>query len=85
MFFCSKQFDQVLSNLVANALRHTPSGGSVRLNAKQNAEVVTILSAIQVRGLLPLICPLSSISFGAAIEHVHAVLVVGWVCRLPIN
>lgn len=36
------RLDQVLSNLVANALRHTPSGGSVRLSAKQNAGVVTI-------------------------------------------
>ncbi|MCB0115030.1 MAG: HAMP domain-containing protein, partial [Caldilineaceae bacterium] len=36
------RLDQVLSNLVANALRHTPSGGEVVLSAVQNEDTVEI-------------------------------------------
>ena len=36
------RLDQVLSNLVSNALRHTPSGGSISLSATQTDEQIII-------------------------------------------
>ena len=39
------RLDQVMTNLVANALRHTPAGGHVRLSAHADAEVVRTIVA----------------------------------------
>ncbi len=39
---CRSAFDRVLDNLVANALRHTPAGGSVMLSAHRASERVAI-------------------------------------------
>ena len=36
------QLDRVLDNLVENALRHTPSGGQIRLQARRHGERVII-------------------------------------------
>lgn len=37
-----QRLGQILSNLLANALRHTPSGGSVRLSGRRTGAVVTV-------------------------------------------
>ena len=39
---CRGAFDRVLDNLIANALRHTPAGGSVMLSAHRASERVAI-------------------------------------------
>jgi len=60
------RLDQVLSNLLANALRHTPSGGAITLRAEP-AEGGVALCATRGRGSLPRICSTSLTAFGAAI------------------
>ena len=45
------RLDQVLSNLVVNALRHTPADGSVTLNAKLQDDVVQISVADTGEGI----------------------------------
>jgi two-component system OmpR family sensor kinase/two-component system sensor histidine kinase BaeS len=45
------RLDQVLSNLVANALRHTPSGGSISLKAESALDVARIIVADNGSGI----------------------------------
>jgi NtrC-family two-component system sensor histidine kinase KinB len=42
---CRNAFDRVLDNLVSNALRHTPEGGSIMLSAHRAAQRVAIAVA----------------------------------------
>jgi NtrC-family two-component system sensor histidine kinase KinB len=39
---CRSAFDRVLDNLIANALRHTPAGGTIRLDARRHTDQVVI-------------------------------------------
>lgn len=48
-----RRIGQVLDNLMRNALRHTPEGGSVRLFARQNANEVEIVIADTGEGIPP--------------------------------
>jgi signal transduction histidine kinase len=63
------RLDQALSNLVANALRHTPSQGTIDL------EATAVDDASAERSLLPARCQLSVIDSGSGIapEHVEQV------------
>jgi signal transduction histidine kinase len=45
------RLEQVLSNLVANAVRHTPAGGSIRLRAEGTGEGVRITVADTGQGI----------------------------------
>ncbi len=47
------RLDQVLSNLLANALRHTPSGGTITLYAQSAKDGVRILVRDTGEGILP--------------------------------
>jgi signal transduction histidine kinase len=47
------RIDQVLSNLVANALRHTPAGGEVVLRAQSSAESISLQVQDSGPGILP--------------------------------
>lgn len=47
------RLDQVLGNLVANALRHTPAGGQVRLSATAQAGCVQIRVSDTGEGIAP--------------------------------
>lgn len=47
------RLDQVLSNLVVNALRHTPPGGQVTLQAERQAERLRIVVADTGVGIAP--------------------------------
>jgi signal transduction histidine kinase len=47
------RLDQVLSNLVANALRHTPVGGRIRLQARLLDDAVQIEVNDTGEGILP--------------------------------
>ena len=42
MWFDRKQMMKVASNLISNALKHTPQGGTVSVNAKANADGTAI-------------------------------------------
>ena|SRR5450432_763495 len=42
---CRSAFDRVLDNLISNALRHTPEGGSIMLSAHRAAQRVAIAVA----------------------------------------
>ena len=42
---CRSAFDRVLDNLIVNALRHTPAGGSIMLSAHRTSERVAIAVA----------------------------------------
>jgi len=56
---------QVLRNLLVNALRHTPAGGSVTLTAATSDRVVEIAVADTGKALQRRICPMSlSVSGG---------------------
>jgi signal transduction histidine kinase len=48
-----ERINQVLSNLLDNSLRHTPSGGSIRLSASAAADVVNISVSDTGSGILP--------------------------------
>ena len=48
---------EVLSNLVANALRHTPAGGSVTLGGRATADTVTLTVADTGPGIDPALLP----------------------------
>ncbi|MDC5697976.1 ATP-binding protein [Intrasporangium calvum] len=48
-----RRMGQVLDNLLGNALRHTPSGGSVRLYARQTSNEVEIVVADNGEGITP--------------------------------
>jgi two-component system sensor histidine kinase KdpD len=47
-FVDAVELDQVVANLVENAIKHTPSGGEVRLTAKQDDHVLEV--AVEDRG-----------------------------------
>lgn len=47
------RLNQVLSNLVMNALRHTPAGGQITLSAEQQGEFVHIRVADTGEGIAP--------------------------------
>jgi len=47
------RLDQVLSNLVSNALRHTPRGGTIHLSAAKEVDGVTIAVQDSGEGILP--------------------------------
>jgi NtrC-family two-component system sensor histidine kinase KinB len=42
---CRSAFDRVLDNLIGNALRHTPAGGSIMLSAHRTSERIAIAVA----------------------------------------
>jgi signal transduction histidine kinase len=46
-----RRMGQVLDNLLGNALRHTPTGGSVRLFARQNADEIEMVVADTGEGI----------------------------------
>ncbi len=47
------RIEQVIENLVANALRHTPSGGTVDLGAKADGPAVALSIADSGEGIAP--------------------------------
>ena len=47
------RIDQVLTNLVANAIRHTPPQGKITLRAKMQAETILLSVADSGPGILP--------------------------------
>lgn len=47
----AERIGRVLSNLVSNALRHTPAGGKVRLRATRNADTVSVSVADTGEGI----------------------------------
>jgi signal transduction histidine kinase len=47
------RIEQVIENLVANALRHTPSGGSVDLRAKADGSTVVLSIVDSGEGIAP--------------------------------
>ncbi|MEZ4614895.1 MAG: hypothetical protein R2867_05175 [Caldilineaceae bacterium] len=65
------RLDQVLSNLVANALQHTPENGTVTLTARRTQNRLPSPLRIPARALPKPIYPLSLIAFGKLIERVH--------------
>ncbi|MHB8629751.1 MAG: hypothetical protein ACYDEO_26570 [Aggregatilineales bacterium] len=68
------RLNQVLANLIVNALRYTPKGGSVTLSGEPTSFGVLLCylqSAIQVRAFRPKICHSSSIASGAATPRAH--------------
>ena len=48
-----ERLDQVLSNLMGNALRHTPSGGSILLRAESTPKGVRIIVRDSGEGIAP--------------------------------
>ncbi len=48
---CRSAFDRVLDNLIGNALRHTPSGGSILLSAHRTTDRVAIAVADTGQGI----------------------------------
>lgn len=53
VFVDRRRMGQVLDNLLGNALRHTPEGGSVRLFARQTSNEVEIVIADTGEGIPP--------------------------------
>jgi signal transduction histidine kinase len=49
----ARQLDQVLLNLLANAIRHTPAGGSVTLSARVESNLVDISVIDTGEGIAP--------------------------------
>jgi signal transduction histidine kinase len=70
------RLDQVLSNLMTNALRHTPPGGTITLRAESSDGDVRILVSV---------CPTFSTASGAAIHPAHTAAgqAAGWGWPLP--
>lgn len=54
MWFDRKQMMKVASNLISNALKHTPQGGTVSVNAKANADGTAIFKVSNTgKGIAP--------------------------------
>lgn len=53
----AERIGQVLANLVANALRHTPAGGEIRLGARAEAGGVALVVADNGEGIPPDVLP----------------------------
>lgn len=53
LYVDADRIDQVLSNLVSNALRHTPPGGKITLRARANGESITVEVEDSGPGILP--------------------------------
>ena len=76
---------QVLRNLLVNALRHTPPGGSVTVSARPIAGAVEIAVADTGEGIARKTCPTSLIASGVATgpEVAAKAGAPAWACRWP--
>ncbi|MEZ4519497.1 MAG: ATP-binding protein [Chloroflexota bacterium] len=81
------RLDQVLTNLVANALRHTPEDGRISLAAEADGEMVRLTVADTGTGIPPEDLPYIFDCFGVATGRVLATAtpVAGWVWQLPVS
>ena len=60
-----QQVARVLSNLVSNALRHTPAGGEVQVSAARAGQWVTVEVSDSGEGIAPADLPVSLIHISA--------------------
>ncbi len=75
---------QVLTNLLSNALRHTPAGGKVSVTVQTEAALLKFNVQDTGTGFPPNTCRASLSGFTVLILHVPAMKVgAGWVSPLP--
>ena len=80
---CSPRLARVLQNLLVNAVRHTPSGGTIRIEAVNSGSVLTVAVEDTGEGIHAADLPSGSSSHSSGPTPLEAGLERDWASRSP--